>query len=387
MRPIFVVLSIAALAAFGSAPLRADLVISANDGKLDLSTGERRVVEDPPSDSLTVIDLGVSPRRVMHIHGIRSSVIGPPTCIAIAPDEKMALVTCAMKIDPADPTKLTPDRSLTVVDLEASPPVGRRRMMLGAQPSGISIAPEGNIALVANRADGTVTVLEIEGKDVRTARVVSVGDPGDEPSHVAIDPRGSLALVSLNRKDAVRVLRIQGTRVVCAGDPIPVCAGPYRIVIAPDGNVAFVAGVGHADAPGVDAISILDLTARTIRVAGRAEVGMIIESIDISPDGRLIAATVMEGSNLPPQDPKHRESGRLVILARSGSALRKVQSIDCGPIPQGVAFTPDGRHAIVQIHPKRELIIYDVAGDRLKEAARVPVPGMPSSIRTAKGSR
>src|SRR3712207_8948446 len=48
--------------------------------------------------------------------------VGPPGSVAIAPDESFALVTSAMKVDPADPTKMAPDDKLSVIDLKASPP-------------------------------------------------------------------------------------------------------------------------------------------------------------------------------------------------------------------------------------------------------------------------
>jgi DNA-binding beta-propeller fold protein YncE len=57
-----------------------------------------------------------------------------------------------------------PDDRLFVIDLTASPPAVIDTLHIGKQPSGMVIAPTGKLALVANRADGTVSVLSIDGR-------------------------------------------------------------------------------------------------------------------------------------------------------------------------------------------------------------------------------
>src|SRR2546430_16586500 len=87
----------------------AQLAVSANDGKAVLVNGVNTVPPNPADDTVTVIDLGVSPPKVVGELKARSSVVGPPTNVAIAPDESIALVSSNMKLDPADPKKLVPD--------------------------------------------------------------------------------------------------------------------------------------------------------------------------------------------------------------------------------------------------------------------------------------
>src|SRR5215813_12303956 len=73
-------------------------------------------------DTVTVIDLGVSPPKVVAELRAPSSVVGPPQNVAISPDESIALVSANMKLDPADPNKIAPDNRLSVIDLKANPP-------------------------------------------------------------------------------------------------------------------------------------------------------------------------------------------------------------------------------------------------------------------------
>src|SRR5207237_7050052 len=86
-----------------------------------------------------------------------TSVVGPPLSVAITPDESLALVTAAMKIDPHDATKQVPDNRLSVLDLQASPPAVIATVETGQGPAGLSINRLGTLALVANRSEGTVS--------------------------------------------------------------------------------------------------------------------------------------------------------------------------------------------------------------------------------------
>ena len=105
----------------------------------------------------------------------------------MSPNEEIALVTSATKIDPADPTKVTPNDVVTVIDLgkpasgivetikkvagKGGQPGGYQPKILatlkaGPGAAGVSINKAGTLALVANRNEGTVSVFEIKGKTV-----------------------------------------------------------------------------------------------------------------------------------------------------------------------------------------------------------------------------
>ena len=88
------------LTLFIGAPALAQLAITANDSHWTLENGVQVAVKNPPADSISIIDLGASPPRlVAEVDGIPASVIGPPVCVAIAPDESIALVAASMKLD------------------------------------------------------------------------------------------------------------------------------------------------------------------------------------------------------------------------------------------------------------------------------------------------
>lgn len=92
-------------------------------------------------------------------------------------------------------------------------------------------------------------------------------------------------------------------------------ASRIRVVITPDGSLGLTAGQGFAqNGIDVDALSVIDLTANPIRTIGYVELGAVPESIEISPDGQWVAAVLMAGSNYPPEDPRFRDHGEVVIL-------------------------------------------------------------------------
>ena len=71
--------------------------------------------------------------------------------------------------------RLEPDNKVFLIDLKATPPKVIGTITVGKQPSGMAISPKGDLALVANRADGTISVLSIRGKDVLVVDTVTVG--------------------------------------------------------------------------------------------------------------------------------------------------------------------------------------------------------------------
>src|SRR5262245_26605495 len=175
---------------------RSQIVVSANDGKAVLVDGVNTVPANPPPDSVTVIDLGAAPPKVVGEVRAPTSVVGPPSSVAVSPDESIALVSSATKLDPADPKKTVPNNVVSVIDLKASPPAVVATVEAGAGAAGVAISPAGDLALVANRAEGTVSVFTVSGKTLTAAGKIQLGDAKSGPSAVAFAPDGKSAAVA-----------------------------------------------------------------------------------------------------------------------------------------------------------------------------------------------
>lgn len=362
----------------------AQIVISGNENKIDLTSGAPKVIPPAASDSISILDFSSIPPSVQHLDNIPNSVIGPPSNIAITPDGKLAFVANSLKVDPNNPTNWVPESFAHILDLTAKPPKVIGKVTTGRQPSGISITPNGRLALVANRADGTVSVLSIRGKEVFPLQTVNVCPPAESASDVAISPDGKLALVSAQKGGYLAVLKIDGETVTATGQKLSTYGQPYRVVITPDGELALTAGQGYGNGIDRDAVTVIDLKSKPMRTVDYIAVGAVPESIEISPDGKLLAVVLMEGSNFGPNDPNRSTHGKLVMLARKGKTFSVVEEHRIGRIPEGVAFTSDGKHFVVQCHPDRELWIFSVKRGRTKDTGqRLKVPGMPSSLRAS----
>jgi DNA-binding beta-propeller fold protein YncE len=377
-------LALALVPALAVAPTaHAQLAVSANDNKVMLVNGVSTVVANPPADTVTILDLGARPPKVVAEIPAPASVVGPPLSVALTPDEGLALVTSAQKIDPADATKQVADNRVSVIDLKASPPRVVATLEAGPSAAGVSINRQGTLALVANRAEGTVSVFTIQGKTVTAAGKVTVGDAKSGVSHATIAPDGKLALVSRDGDDRISVLSIDGTKVEYTKRDMNAGLRPYGIDIAANGAFAAVANIGRGQGD-LDTVSLIDLKANPPRVVETITVGQTPEGIKVSPDGSVVAVVVMNGSNKPKASPFYNDNGKLVLLRVSGGSLQKVAEAPIGHWSQGVAFSADGRTLLVGNMVEKDLWVFEWNGSTLRDTGhRIKVNGGSAAVRTA----
>ncbi len=157
---------VSAASLFALSTASAQLAVSANDGKGVLNNGVAGVPANPAPDNVTVIDLSKSPPKIIAEIKMPTSLVGPPSSVAVSRDESLALVTAATKLDPNDKTKTVPDNKVSIIDLKANPPALVSTVEAGAGAAGVAINPAGTLALVANRSEGTVTVFTVAGKSI-----------------------------------------------------------------------------------------------------------------------------------------------------------------------------------------------------------------------------
>ena len=361
----------------------AQLAVSSNDNKVRLENGVNKVVPNAPPDTASVIDLSVSPPRVIAEIPVPGSVVGPPLSVAVAPDESIALVTSSTKIDPNDATKTVPDNRVSVIDLKARPPAVIATLEAGRSAAGVSINRQGTLALVANRGEGTVSVYTIQGKTVTPAGKVTIADEKSGTSHATFTPDGKMALVSRDGDHKISVLSIDGTKVEYTKRDLNAGLRPYGIDVSSKGDFAAVAniGIGQGD---TDTVSLIDVRAQPPRVVDTISVGQTPEGVKVSPDGSIIAAVVMNGSNKAKESPFYNDSGKLVLLRASGMKLSKVAEAPIGHWSQGAAFSPDGKTILVGNMVEKNIQVFSWDGSALKEIGRLNVKGGPAAVRTAE---
>ncbi len=385
------------------AGVAAQIAVSANDGKVKLENGTVRVVKDGV-DTVTLVDLAANPPKTVAEIKVPASVAGPPTSVAVSPNEEIALVTAAMKIDLADPTKQIPDDVVTVLDISRNGGIVRSMtarvqgkqapsgyepkvlatLTVGKGAAGVSFNKAGTLALVANRSEGTVSVLTIKGKSVSVLPdKIALGNDKSGPSAVSFTPDGKSALVTRDGDHKISILAIDGTKVTDTKREMSAGMRPYGLDIAPKGDIAVVAniGIGSGDS---DTLSVIDLAAKPPRVVSTVSVGQTPEGVKISPDGRYVAVSVMNGTNKASDNPFFNDKGKVVVLRINGRELARIVEADVGRWCQGIVWSTNSRKLIVQCMVEQQLMAFSFDGRKLQPIGTVNTTGGPAGIRTAE---
>ena len=396
---------LAALAAVASAMLlagggaRAQMLITGNDEKVSFDANTGKTIMHPAGkDTVSIIDIAdpAKPKIVANLP-LMNTITGPPVNLAITPDRHLALVANSLDwVKDGDSWKGVPNNKIYVIDLTASPPAQIGTIEAGKQASGMAINHAGTLALVANRADDTVTVLAIDGKNVKPVGTVSVATkptatvaapPPALPVAVAVTPDGKHALVAKSGANRVGLLDIDGQKVSTtqvAGKNYDMATGlnPLNVEVTPDGKLAIVNNIGGGQDGGVDTVGIIDLEASPPRVIDQVVVGDGPEGLAMSPAGGYAASLILNGTGGTPKTAFYRHDHSYVALLKiDGKTVRKVGQADVGGLAEGLAFSPDGHFLYVGNFVDGDIDILHLDGDTLTKLGSVALPGHPASMR------
>lgn len=354
------------------------------DAKVDWKDGRIRY-RPPGGDALLIFDVGTDPRHPKEVVRLplANSVFGPPTNLAVTPDQQLALLADSMVWQSCSSGwQPQPGRHLHVIDLSSPTPQLTKTLDIGLQPSGLAINRQGTLALVANRAGCSVSVLRIDGNQVFNEGELELGTPA---AAVSFSASGRQAYVAKMDQHRLGVLHIDGARV--SHDPAEdIVTGqvPFNVAVTPDGVLGLTVDMGHPNASDghVDTVSVIDLSQQPPRVINRVTVGDGPEGLAMSPDGRHAAVAIVQGCNEPAQAWFHHPLGSIALLTIDGHQVNCVQHIDAGALPEGLAFSPDGRFLYVGNFLDGELQVFAVDASRLTDTGhRIPLGGRPASMR------
>jgi len=363
------------------------VLIVGNDEKQAWDENAKPILREPGKDTLSVLDISKpdAPQITATIPLI-NSVVGPPTNLAVTPAGDIAFV--ANSVEPVVQGwghRLEPDNKVFMIDLKANPPSVIGTITVGKQPSGMAISPKGDLALVANRADGTISVLSIKGKDVLVTDTVTVGSGPDQVSAVAITPDGKHALATKANANKVALLSIEGQKVTYDKRDLPAGIFPYNIAVTPDGKLALTADTGNGGSSdgNADTVSVIDLEANPPRVIDHITVGDSPEGLAISPKGDLAVAVEAAGSNMPKSASFYHPGGTVTALRIDGKKVTNAGGVKVGALPEAVAFSPDGQYVYVGNFIDGDMWVLRVDGSQLTDTTqRIKLPGHPASMRS-----
>jgi len=366
-----------------AAPASAKYMIVGNDEKM--TWNEKGVVENLPSgkDTVQIFDIseGGTELKLLATLELMNSIAGPPTNLAITKDEKLAVVANPLEwVEKDGKWSGSPSTKIYVIDLEGDAPKHIATVDGGRQPSGLAINRAGDLMLVANRADNSVTVFSIEGKTVTLIDTVPMED---QVAAVAITPDGTKAWVVKNLAHKLALLTIDGKKVTPAKFEIPVL-WPYNVDITPDGSLALVADTGAPGAASghVDTVSVIDMSQNPPRVIDRVVTGDGPEGFVVSPTGEYLAAVNIRGSNVAHDSWFYHKSGTVSLFKIDGKKLTKVSEVEVGALPEGAVWSPDGKWLYVGNFLDKNMSVLKIEDGKLVDSGvKIPLAGSPASMR------
>ncbi len=362
----------------------AQLMIVGNDEKFTVDDAGKVVFGPAGKDAISIVDIGTNPEspKIIANLPLTNSIVGPPVNLAITPDERLAIVANSLNtVQEGGAWKPVPDNKLYVIDLKAKPPKHIATVEVGKQPSGLSINPRGDLALVANRADNSIGVLSIRHDEVKLIDTVPMGDV---VAHVVFTPDGKRALAVKFPAHKVAVLEVEGQKVTYNKYDMPVGLWPYNIGVTPNGKLALTADNGNAGRSDghIDTVSVIDLEANPPRVIDRVVVGDAPEGLAISPTGEIAVAMLLNGNDGPKNAWFYNRNGRVAVLKIDGKKVTKVGEVEVRGLPEGAVFSPDGRYLYVGNFIDSDVSILKVEGSKVTDTGkRLQLPGHPASMR------
>lgn len=362
----------------------ADVVLSSNDGHTVMDAQKVQMAPNPVgADTITVIDVKSYPPRIKATFEAPGSVVGPPGAIWISKDESWGIVTSATKADAAAKTGgISPDDRVAVFDLTSNPPKVTQSLTAGLGATQVRVSPDGKLALIANRTEGTVSVFTVKDKQLAAVGKVDTGNPKSLPSAVVfVDDKN--ALLTRGGDHMVNILHIDGTSVTIDPRPITTGIGPYTMDINATHTLAAVSNMGRGDGD-QDSVSLIDLKSKPYRTIGTFGVPSGPEPLKFSPDGKFLAVGAQNGSTKPPSHPFHHDKGLIGIYAVDGVTLRKVAEQPIGAWAEAAAFSRDGKTVLVQSMQDRTVEVFRWDGKTLTRGKPLAIEGAgPESFATA----
>jgi len=357
---------------------RAEIAISANDGK------QIRDDKGPAKDTVAVIAFGSAKPMVIGSVGAPASMIGPPTSVAVAPDNSFALVTCGQKL--AAGNKLDLDDIVSVIGLDdPTHPKILQTVHAGPGAMGVSMNRKMTLAMVAASGEDAIYVYSVSGRQLTQVGKIQL-EAKSEPRDVIIAPDGKSAYAVRWGDGKLSKLAINGTKVTRAGD-IVTGVNTDGGAISHDGRYLFNTAFGGTPltTAKVGAISVTDL--KTFRQVAATEVGNGTENLTLSPDGKYIAVTILNGTAAVRSAPDFATVlGKLKLLKVDGSKLTPVAEADTGHNCQGTTFSDDNKTVLMQCATEKDIEVFHFDGTSLTrdQGATLTFDSRPGAIATAR---
>ena len=253
-------------------------------------------------------------------------------------------------------------------------PVTTATIPVGNLPEGVAVSPDGRKVYVANKMDGTVSMI-----NTVTNQVIGIPRPLDP--NVVVPVQGIVASPDNRRVyvagNANEIFVLDAVNLAPV-DTIPVMAGggnqpnPQGIALSPDGRLLYV-----SDNHDGGAVTVLDVATKTVVKSISMGPGTMPLGISASPDGQSAYLTFAG----PPDQVAVYEPLSNTVTATFATGSR----------PVGIAVTPDGGKVYVSNELGNSVTVYDTATSQITTTLVGPEPAgiaiSPDGSRVYIGNR
>jgi len=283
--------------------------------------------------------------------------------------------------------------SVLAVDLRTQRVISE--VKVGQRPWGIALSPDGKTLYVSNEWSDTVSEVDAASFQVRRTLKTGWGPVG-----LTTDRAGKFLYVANGIGNSVSVLDLStGQESKRFGTQ----RYPQQIALSRDGRRIYVSNtlprLGHYDQPPISELLVIDAVKQI--VAERISIPGVIELRHIAEAPRSLGAYLlvpfMRPKNLGPLIAVAQgwvlTHGMAVVkpdlFARPGEARSKVTQVLLDDIDYyyaggyGVAFTPDGRYALVTSAEANALSVIDTA-KLARRLRQVPAEELPDRLDSAQ---
>src|SRR5450631_3465532 len=238
-------------------------------------------------------------------------------------------------------------------------------VVAGASPVALSVDPTGRYLYVANSGANTVSAFALQN-GIATRISGSPFTVGRQPVALQTDPSGSFLYVTDFADGSVTVLAIDGATGALAGisgSPFGAGAGAVSIAVDPAGTFAYVA---NETAATISAYSIDPTTGALIASGSPLSTASAPKSIAVDPAGNLVyAANVTSGNDVA-----------TYAIEPSSGALTLSSTSVAGSLPLAVTVDPSGQFVYVANQSSSNVSVFavDAATGALAAVAGSPFP-------------
>ena len=254
------------------------------------------------------------------------------------------------------------DANVSLIDPRSGETI--TQLPVGIGPHEAACSPDGETLVVCNYGDqrpgSTLTVIDLAKRQVRSTIDLA---PNRRPHGIAFLPDGKTLAITAETEKRLLLVDLEQQKVAAT---IPTNASvSHMVVLAPDGKRAFTTNLGSGS------VSALDLEGKKLIKVLATDKGC--EGIAWRPGTNELWVT-------------NREANTLSII--DTDELEVTGSIPCGTFPLRIAFTQDGRHALVACTKSDAVAVIDAQERKPKQRIELAAGSAPAGILlSADGKR